>query len=136
MNLETNGLGIKDYIKYKHKRIGGRKGKMRLAHHLVWEEHNGEIPEGYEIHHKDNNPQNNHILNLMCLTRQDHLRHHSPYWFRQNGEWKTYCRYCKESLTEETRSKLRWSRCKKCHSDNVQIRKYNKRQQDSVNTDI
>ena len=100
---------------YKHKRVGGRKGKMRLEHHLVWEDHNGTIPEGYEIHHIDGNPVNNHILNLDCLRREDHLRMHSPCFFKIEGEWRSYCRYCKSIITEANKLARKHNKCKECH---------------------
>lgn len=80
---------------YKHRRIGGRAGKMRLAHHILWEEANGPIPDGYEIHHLDENKQNNDLENLVCLTVADHQKMHSPYFGKLNGEWVRICKRCK-----------------------------------------
>lgn len=39
--------------------------------------HNGEIPEGYEIHHVDEKPANNAIYNLQCLTKSKHQKLHN-----------------------------------------------------------
>ena len=47
-----------------------RNGKT--IHRMVWEYYNGEIPEGYVIHHKDENKLNNSIDNLQLLTRKEH----------------------------------------------------------------
>ncbi len=80
---------------YKHKRVGGRKGKMRLAHHLVWEAVNGPIPEGFEIHHLDHNKQNNDIENLKLVTRADHQKIHSPHFALLNGNWVRVCTDCR-----------------------------------------
>lgn len=44
-------------------------GKMTLVHRIVWEMHNGEIEEGYEIDHKDGCITNNRIDNLRCVTK-------------------------------------------------------------------
>lgn len=46
----------------------GRKYKF-LVHRLVWEAFKGPIPYGYEIDHKDRNPQNNCLDNLRLSTR-------------------------------------------------------------------
>lgn len=51
-----------------------RKGKR--LHRMVWEYHNGEIPKGYHIHHKDENKHNNDISNLELVYKSDHLRGH------------------------------------------------------------
>lgn len=38
---------------------------------------NGEIPEGYHIHHKDENKDNNSPENLVCIPKKDHVSFHS-----------------------------------------------------------
>jgi hypothetical protein len=48
-----------------------RKGaRLHLA---VWKFHHGPVPEGYHIHHKDNDRSNNNLDNLECLTIAEHL---------------------------------------------------------------
>lgn len=44
-----------------------------LNHRKIWKDHYDEIPldedgRSYEIHHKDKNPQNNNIDNLICVS--------------------------------------------------------------------
>ena len=65
----------------RYKRIVGRKcgvinkpylgvtinNKTKLIHRIIWECVNGEIPEGYEIHHIDRNTMNNSIYNLEMI---------------------------------------------------------------------
>lgn len=46
------------------------------AHRWVWENHHGKIPNGYHVHHRDENKSNNEISNLTLLTQSDHCRHH------------------------------------------------------------
>lgn len=53
------------------------EGKRRYMHKLVWSFYNGEIPKGYEIHHKDLDRDNNDISNLELLTIQEHKKLHS-----------------------------------------------------------
>ena len=38
------------------------------AHRFIWECCNSTIPKNYEIDHIDNNPSNNNISNLRCIT--------------------------------------------------------------------
>lgn len=56
------------------KKIGSSRKRL---HVYVWEKYNGQIPEGYEIHHKDENKDNNDIANLACMTRKQHLEWHA-----------------------------------------------------------
>lgn len=49
----------------------------QLLHHKVWEDFYGQkVPEGYVIHHRDENPHNNSIKNLQLMTVEEHLSHH------------------------------------------------------------
>lgn len=52
-----------------------QKNGIRL-HRVVWEYHNGEIPEGYHVHHKDSDRSNNNIENLELLEGKKHISHH------------------------------------------------------------
>lgn len=53
------------------------KGYQRL-HQEVWKAANGcPIPEGFHIHHKDENPLNNDPSNLECIPAPDHGREHA-----------------------------------------------------------
>ena len=70
---EFNGIIYNLYGKYFQTSDGGRK---RL-HRAVWEYYNGEIPEGYHIHHIDHDRLNNDIENLSCLTASEHLAYHA-----------------------------------------------------------
>ncbi|HDX9500169.1 HNH endonuclease [Bacillus paranthracis] len=55
------------------KKIGN--SRIRL-HRYVWEKHNGAIPKGFEVHHKDNNKDNNELNNLELLSKSSHAKHH------------------------------------------------------------
>lgn len=60
----SNGSG-----NYFYSRWG--KGKIAL-HRKIWEDNNGEIPKGYDIHHADGNPHNNNLTNLVCVGSKKH----------------------------------------------------------------
>lgn len=51
-------------------------------HRAVWMHHNGEIPDGFHVHHIDGNPKNNEIGNLALMSARDHSLHHKahPYF--------------------------------------------------------
>ena len=64
-------------------------GIHKRLHRYVYEHEVGEIPKGYDIHHKDHNKNNNEPENLELLTRKEHLKRHAA------------------EMTEEQRNKLR-----------------------------
>lgn len=45
-----------------------------LKHRLIYEQHNGPIPKGYNIQFKDKNRQNTDINNLYLISRSDQLK--------------------------------------------------------------
>lgn len=45
-------------------------------HRQIWIDNFGEIPEGYVVHHKDENTLNNEICNLECMSRYQHNSNH------------------------------------------------------------
>lgn len=51
--------------------------KWELKHRLVWKEHNGEIPKGYNVQFKDGNRLNCNISNLYLISRKKQMEHNS-----------------------------------------------------------
>jgi len=58
---------------YRNDKDGGE----RMLHRAVWVFHNGEIPEGYQIHHIDHDRGNNDISNLQLMLTADHAKLHN-----------------------------------------------------------
>lgn len=50
--------------------------KGKRLHRAVWKYHNGTIPKGYHVHHKDGNRNNNDISNLVLMQGSAHLSEH------------------------------------------------------------
>ncbi len=69
------------YCMSRAPRMEGRYFKLLSLHRMVWTCYNGEIPDGYDIHHKDFDKNNNDISNLEALPKAVHMRLHA----RQNG---------------------------------------------------
>lgn len=72
---------IIDNIKFYYDKRNGyyfnfNRNKKIYLHRYIWEKHNGEIPKGFIIHHKDNDRTNNNIENLECISRSDHSKGH------------------------------------------------------------
>lgn len=71
-----NGDQYKLVGQYYRRYKWGTPGPRNL-HRAIWEFHNGPIPEGCHIHHKDGNTMNNSPDNLECLTMHDHRSQHA-----------------------------------------------------------
>lgn len=54
----------------------GINGKMKLVHILVYKTFIGEIPKGYDVHHKDHNKLNNFVENLCLIEHKKHSLEH------------------------------------------------------------
>lgn len=106
----------KGYIRYGK---GAGRGPM-FEHCIIWEKHNGKIPPGMQIHHKDFNKLNNEIENLQLVTPIEHKRIHSGCIFI-NNEWEKPCKICKEykKCNKEnwyySRGWINGKICKKCY---------------------
>lgn len=50
-----------------------------LMHRYVWENEKGKIPEGWDIHHINNDKADNRISNLECLSKSEHTKKYSPH---------------------------------------------------------
>ena len=72
-NPSANGKHSRRY--FWGRRESGDKKKVAL-HVAVWEHHNGPVPDGYVVHHKDGNPLNNDVANLECVTISHHCEIH------------------------------------------------------------
>ena len=62
---------------------GPNQGK--LLHRLIYEENFGPIPEGFHIHHLDNDKNNNALENLVLISKSNHHKLHfnminNPRW--------------------------------------------------------
>jgi hypothetical protein len=54
-----------------------QRGYHDSEYRSIWEQHfRVKIPEGYLIHHKDGNRDNNNPHNLLCLPRDEHTKLH------------------------------------------------------------
>lgn len=72
--------------------------KLYFCHRVIWEMHNGPIPEGYEIDHINHIRTDNHIQNLRIVHSDENSRNKSRYqnnssgvtgvsWSRQSQKW-------------------------------------------------
>ena len=71
--------GIKFYSDQRgYWQTGWSKAKRsKRLHVYLWEKYNGEIPEGYHVHHADGDKSNNDISNLVLMSQSEHMKHHN-----------------------------------------------------------
>lgn len=67
---------MKNGYYHANARIDGRPTTL-LLHRVIWEDNNGKIPDGYQVHHKDHNKDNNSIENLELMLQSEHMRMHT-----------------------------------------------------------
>jgi len=69
---------MSEYLTGKHPWKRNKNGKRASCqkHRAIWIEANGEIPEGYVIHHINGHKKDNRIENLECLSREEHAQKH------------------------------------------------------------
>ena len=91
---------------FEHTTKNSARENARQLHRAVWEFYNGPIPEGYQIHHKDHDVDNNDISNLECVSRKEHLSHHA-YLNSQNEE---YVKKREETLHQNRAKAAEWHR--------------------------
>lgn len=104
-----------------------RDGYIRLKtremqHRYVWRKHNGPVPPGKQIHHKNGDKTDNRIENLELVDCLTHKRLHSNCELR-GGVWFKKCPICKLfkeiGIVEWYIAKEGWpkyGRCRKCHN--------------------
>jgi len=62
-------------------------------HQYVYEKEKGPIKQGYEIHHKDKNKDNNSISNLEMLLPEEHAKNHAGYKYSNPERYKKQCEH-------------------------------------------
>jgi len=60
---------LRNGVRYKFIRIS--EGDWMFLHRHIWEEHHGEIPDGFNVVFKDGNPMNCVISNLECISNAE-----------------------------------------------------------------
>ena len=73
----------------------------------VWKKHNGEVPSGLQVHHKDLDKENNEPDNLVVVPMLNHLQYHSTKDAIDNYEEKKerFIRYALPKAIEWHKSK-------------------------------
>jgi hypothetical protein len=79
-------------------------------HRYVWKYYNGDIPDGYHVHHVDGDKSNNDIKNLQLIKKEEHLSMHAKTYHEENKE------FVKKNLRENAQPKAReWHKSEAGH---------------------
>jgi len=58
-----------------------RGNQCVYLHRAMWERENGNIPDGFDIHHIDGDHLNNTLGNFDCIPQTAHMSEHSKKWY-------------------------------------------------------
>lgn len=81
--LENGDLALFNGLKFRRDKHSGyylNSTIHKRLHVYVWEFFNGEIPNGYQVHHKDFDKSNNELENLVLLSASEHMKLHGESW--------------------------------------------------------
>ena len=83
-----------------------------MEHRAIWVWHNGAIPEGYVINHKDYNRWNNNIDNLEVVTQKENVEYSRPNFNPAQGDRHTSAKFTnKQAAAIKTLAKVcGWTR--------------------------
>jgi hypothetical protein len=73
-----------------------RGGRLVMEHRWIWEQSNGPVPDGCDVHHENEDKLDNRIENLQLVDKITHKRLHSGCELRAGVWWKP-CGVCGES---------------------------------------
>ena len=74
-------------------------GRLYYAHRIIWEMHNGQIPDGMEIDHINHNKADNRIENLRLVRHKNNTKNRSKHknntsgitgvsWYKRDKKWQ------------------------------------------------
>ena len=118
--MARNGLAHSEPFLWmgKYMQLNGQ-----MVHRVVWESHNGRIPDGYLVHHTNGDRLDNRIENLGMMTLAEHCRLHKPR-LGYRAPISTICRVCGGERNEtEIASNSYRRKCNKCRSKDNRKRK-------------
>lgn len=97
-----------------HSKGYGRVGKSGYAHRKCWEDKNGPIPEGYDLHHRCHVKLCINLEHLELLSHAAHRSHHGGNGVRVRYV-NTHCKHGHEYTSENSYFFPNgWRKCRTC----------------------
>lgn len=109
------GKILKAAMNRRHRHVAlcdGDGGKSYRVHRLVLAAFVGPLPDGLEVRHLDDDPNNNHRTNLVYGTRSENMRDRVVNGIHHNAA-KTHCKHGHEFTPENTAPNA-YGRGRKC----------------------
>lgn len=75
-------INVDGYIEVKV----AEPNRWRVKHRVIWEQHNGEIPRGFNVQFKNHNPLDCRIENLYLISKAEQMRTENSYYARYPKE--------------------------------------------------
>lgn len=113
------GKYLKAGMNRRHRHVAlcrGDQGKSYRVHRLVMEAFIGPCPAGMETRHLDDDPDNNHLTNLVYGTRSENMLDRVSNGTHHYAK-RTACKNGHEFTPENTIQRGRGRRCRKCKRD-------------------
>ena len=89
---DFKGVSFKKYSKGKYMQSSKGVGGEQYLQRAVWKAAHGNIPKGYEVHHKDHNTLNNRLSNLALVKSGEHQAMHNKLEAKAKAKAKTKAR--------------------------------------------
>ena len=116
--IEWNGKRWHSYGGYYERTDKSVRPKRTVRlHRAVWEHHNGPIPDGWHVHHLNEDKRDNSIANLACMPHGAHSQEHRVLQRDRSG-WRKpepFCVSCADCGSDLLR-RIRQSEyvCRRC----------------------
>lgn len=75
-------INVDGYIEVKV----AEPNRWKLKHRVIWEQHNGAIPKGFNVQFKNHNPLDCRIENLYLISKAEQMRTENSYYARYPKE--------------------------------------------------
>lgn len=109
LSLNKKGYGIKRY-----------QGSMQLAHRVIYITAHGDLPEGYDVHHKCETRNCVELQHLEAIPHKDNVRYSKGWTKTETGEW--LCKVGHLMTGFNVRSKGKTIDCRTCHYERRKYR--------------